>query len=116
MKRTIKFRGRVRDENKARSDQDNLVYGNCLHQYPNGKIALSHTIKLALTFVAPESVAQFVGVDSDGNEVYEGDTLFTEIDGKRYEYVAGIESFARHPDGLIHFDLTRLTLKKEDTP
>ena len=85
MKRPIKFRGRVCDENKAQSDQGKTVYGNCLFQYPNGTVALSHTIKLALTFVEPESVAQLVGFDADGNEVYEGDELVLQNGA---EYVA----------------------------
>lgn len=82
MNRTIKFRGRVCDENKAQSDQGKTVYGNCLFQYPNGTVALSHTIKLALTFVDPESVAQFVGYDKDGNEVYEGDKILIDDAGE----------------------------------
>ena len=86
MKRTIKFRGRVCDENKAQSDQGKTVYGNCLFQYPNGTVALSHTIKLALTFVDPESVAQLVGYDKDGREVYEGDKVTSEV--YEGEYVA----------------------------
>ena len=84
MKRPIKFRGRVCDENKAQSDQGKTVYGNCLFQYPNGTVALSHTIKLALTFVEPESVAQLVGYDCDGREVYEGDVLIDVGNGTEW--------------------------------
>ena len=107
----IKFRGRVRDINKARSDQGKIVYGNCLHQYPNGKVALSHTINLALTFVEPESVAQLVGYDKDGNEVYEGDKLVNENGDVFTAYLSPI---MLTDEGLFH-DIPHELLKlKED--
>lgn len=102
MKRPIKFRGRVCDENKAQSDQGKTVYGNCLFQYPNGTVALSHTIKLALTFVDPESVAQLVGYDKDGREVYEGDIIVDDI----AEYVAHLFPNVRISDCKLKEDIT----------
>ena len=57
--RPIKFRGKTFD--------DKLVYGDLIH--------VDENIFIDITPVKPESVAQLVGYDDDGNEVYEGDLL-----------------------------------------
>lgn len=45
--------------------------------------------------VKPDSIAQLVGYDKDGKEVYEGDILAREFD----EYKAHLGSFATAQDG-----------------
>lgn len=63
--KTIKFRGR--------DAYGKLHYGD-LWQRTDGMILFDHD-ETVWQRVHPESVAQLVGFDSDGNEVYEGDTL-----------------------------------------
>ena len=92
--RTIKFRGK-------RIDDGVLVFGNCLHQYPNGKVAISHVTKLALTFVEPGSVAQYAFTDSNGHEVYTGDTVVSE-DGT--EYTVKLVPIAENENEYVRLD------------
>ena len=74
--RKIKFRGR--DLN------GHTIYGGISR---NGKaIVLDDAGSRAL--VAPKSVAQFVGYDTNGKEIYEGDTL---IDEKGFTYTAFLQ-------------------------
>lgn len=66
--REIKFRG---------TDNNGIViYGN-YHQYSRSECAIGDGKRLA--FIKPESVAQLVGHDKHGKEVYEGDTLLDEF-------------------------------------
>lgn len=102
--REIKFRGK-------RIDDGLLVFGNCLHQYPDGKVAISHVTKLALTFVDPDSVAQLVGYDKDGREVYEGDKLIRIpdklfADGTEAVYSAVLFGAVKNPkNGVTKHDI-----------
>lgn len=62
--RQIKFRGR-------RIDTGEFIYGDLL---TGGKefAIISDTL---WAMVAPDSVAQLIGIDANGREVYEGDTV-----------------------------------------
>ena len=64
--RTIKFRG-------ARVNTGELVYGDLTHD--GGHIYIDDKR------VNPDSVAQLVGTDNNGEEVYEGDELVESITG-----------------------------------
>lgn len=75
MKIPIKFRGRP-----TFAMYGDLVFGDLIHY--NARIAI-HVIRQGIYTVAPDSVAQLVGYDVDGKEVYEGDTL-TDILGNEY--------------------------------
>lgn len=71
--RTIKFRGV--------DTSGELIYGN-YSQYSRDECAISDGKRLA--FVKPETVAQLVGFDKDGKEVYEGDRLINDRDGTHF--------------------------------
>ena len=75
--RQIKFRGR-------RVDTGKFVFGDLFHM-TGGRIGIIFDKRIAAVEVDPESVAQLVGHDSNGKEVYEGDTL---IDNTGFEYQA----------------------------
>ena len=75
--RKIKFRGR--------DAYGKLHYGD-LWQRTDGMILFDHD-ETVWQRVHPESIAQFVGYDANGNEVYEGDVLQDELE---QEYIAEI--------------------------
>ena len=50
--------------------------------------------------VYPDSVAQLVGYDADGKEVYEGDKL-KHVDDENYNAIAHFETFIRVKTGTI---------------
>ena len=60
--RPIKFRGR--------NDSGKFVYGDLTH--------VANMVSIGGWHVDPDSIAQLVGYDKDGNEVYEGDTYTDE--------------------------------------
>lgn len=79
--RTIKFRGRDKETGK-------LVYGSfvdygedCNSRYWINPIGNERNHP-----VDPNSVAQLIGVDVDGNEIYEGDRVVDVNDG--FEFTA----------------------------
>ena len=106
MNRTIKFRGR-------RLDNGELFYGNGTYQDPPlsekqkkfGLVSRTYIIGTEFPLLAklwhpvdPESVAQLVGFDADGNEIYEGDELIS-VDGD-YEDTAKLFSNVCDSDKL----------------
>jgi len=83
MKRPIKFRGRC-------IGNGTFVYGDLTHNFDD--------VYVNGWQVKPESVAQLVGYDANGNEVYEGDELIS-IDGD-YEDTAKLFSNVCDSDKL----------------
>ena len=67
MKRPIKFR--------ARGIDGETYFGDVYHFK---KVVGIHVCGDGTFEVIPESIAQLVGYDKDGNEVYEGDTVVSE--------------------------------------
>lgn len=62
--------------------------------------------------VEPDSVAQLVGYDKNGKEVYEGD-IIVGSDGA--EWTAGLTSFVTSEDGFVHdIALDFFSLKEAD--
>ena len=122
--RPIKFRGCVPDSDKI--DGGRIVYGS-LVDHGESKYSYRYWIyplEGERNYpVEPDSIAQLVGYDKNGNEVYEGDTL---IDDDGAEFIAQLQGVVRWetddmPDHLktVPFDFaqqhTPLTLK-ERTP
>lgn len=89
--RPIKFRGRVPEGYHHYGGQ--VVYGSLviypenapwIQGYPNWIVPIDDRRSYP---VDADSIAQFVGLDSAGNEVYEGDILVDELE---QEYTAEI--------------------------
>ena len=86
--RPIKFRGRTQN--------GNLIYGDLIHF--RGYISI-HENGSGIYHIAPDSVAQLVGYDANGKEVYEGDTVIEEyLEGERQEHIARLESMTQVPE------------------
>lgn len=62
--------------------------------------------------VSPNSIAQLVGYDCDGNEVYEGDVLVLEHGGNIFEYTAHLNAFATADNGCYIVGFSNLKLKE----
>lgn len=87
--RVIKFRGRVIDSDKR--DGGRIVFGSLVDHGESKHCPRYWIYPLEgdRNFpVAPDSIAQLVGYDKDGKEVYEGDTL---IDSEGYEYLVSLQ-------------------------
>lgn len=65
--REIKFRGKTKS--------GKVYYGDVIHRPEYVAIVCNEKIHE----VDPDSVAQFVGYDANGNEVYEGEQLILEL-------------------------------------
>lgn len=104
--RTIKFRGVSIDETPA-SLKGQYVYGDYLTPWEEGRGTQIRMTKgdhkdefgnvSAYCYkieVDPDSVAQLIGVDKKGNEVYEGDEIESRFGSMR------LATF-RHYDGII---------------
>ena len=89
--RKIKFRGRDVDTGR-------MVYG-CFIVGRSGQpcIATNYT---AAYEVQPDSVAQLVGFDVNGHEVYEGDTVVIESKYGRAKFTAHLRGLATNAGGV----------------
>lgn len=106
----IKFRGRfwLKDDyvDVVPKDEE-LVYGgyarmNFIADDGEGDYIINNGGKAYLIY--PDSVAQLVGYDADGNEVYEGDKLKFCGNPESYRYVQAYDE-ARITAGLESSDL-----------
>ena len=101
MKRPIKFRGR--------DAYGKLHYGD-LWQRTDGMILFDHD-ETVWQRVHPESVAQLVGYDCDGREVYEGDFLVNDNgDGFLAELICAVLT----DEGFFHADIPPEILKLKE--
>lgn len=94
--RQIKFRGHALRDSCGQS-VDKTVYGDFVQEYD--KVDIADWDDGDIYEVAPESVAQLIGIDADGKEIYEGDYVEVVHDGKQYVYQAHLEGFATGSDG-----------------
>ena len=86
MKRPIKFRGRGLD--------GKIYFGDVYHA---GKSVGIHVIGKGNFEVEPDSIAQLVGYDFYGKEIYEGDPV---IDRFHFEHTAGLYT-SLHGDEIL---------------
>ena len=105
MNRPIKFRGRNIDTGEVVFG-DLRIIGIRPHIFKEAQCYYDEE----LIEVDEDSVAQLVGYDRDGREVYEGDELADNYEGADYEYVARTTVFAySKPAGVIrHLHNVRL--------
>ena len=98
MKRLIKFRGRRLDSP--------MVYGDLIHYqgYPYIRIKEGGEWE-----VEPDSVAQFVGYDRNGKEVYEGDVI---ADDGGEEFIATLVPMMIGYDGRYYIITDEMKLKE----
>lgn len=106
--RQIKFRGKTLD--------GKIVFGYYVPTCPMSSFPGIVDDMDYIHAIEPDSIAQLVGHDKDGNEVYEGDILVREFYGKRYEYKAHLGSFATADDGCYigEKQFATSTLKEKD--
>lgn len=104
--RQIKFRGRKFD--------GTIVYGDFVHTVPMSSFPGVVDFEGFVHEVEPDSVAQFIGHDANGNEIYEGDTVVLNSDNYHIEYKAHLSGYATGDRGIYisagRFD--RVTLKE----
>lgn len=110
----IKFRGRVPADDKIHGGK--IVFGALLIY---NDMHWTHWIYTP-DFnepnypVEPESVAQLVGYDADGREVYDGDEVRSQRDGKIYKAEFQRVIVRQKPyHEIIDYDIDRSTLIKE---
>lgn len=79
--RTIKFRGKSTEK----GNMGKLVYGDLVQWGGFGEGRICSWENGVIYDVEEDSIAQLVGVDSAGNEVYEGDKLLNPRDGTTFK-------------------------------
>ena len=103
MKIPIKFRGK--------SYYDDFYYGSYINDTaPKIRSYAERSHEWFNINVA--DVAQFCGCDADSNEVYEGDILVLEHDGKTYEYKAVLQPCAVSEHEFVQ-NISKLRLKRQ---
>ena len=93
--RKIKFRGLTLEGKFIYGDYRHI--GFCPHIYKREQCYYEERA----VEVAPESVAQLVGIDSNGKEVYEGDVI---VDQHGIEYTAYLVGIADGETEFIRLD------------
>lgn len=97
--RPIKFRGRNIDTGEFVFG-DLRIIGIRPHIFKEAQCYYDEE----LIEVDEDSVAQLVGYDANGNEVYEGDTVIEEyVSGKRQENIAHLVSMTQVPETAEFF-------------
>lgn len=105
--RQIKFRGHAISDSCGQS-VDRIVHGDLIHEW--NKLCILDEDDGDIYKVDPESVAQLVGVDSNGNEVYEGDII---VNSRGEEWEAELIPAPVSEDGFQHMLSIELFTLKE---
>ena len=92
---TIKFRGIAEDGKHIFSNSIDFEVDGKGREFCRLKDEFGNWI-----YVDPDSVAQFVGYDAEGKEVYEGDKL-NHVDDEDYNAIAYIETYIGVKSGTI---------------
>ena len=95
--REIKFRGRAISDS-CEEPVNKMVFGDITQGWD--KVTIFDQSDGDFYEVEPESVAQLVGYDADGKEVYEGDKL-KHVDDENYNAIAHFETFIGVKTGTI---------------
>ena len=95
--REIKFRGRAISDSCG-EPVNKMVYGDITQGWD--KVTIFDWNDGDCYEVEPESVAQLVGYDADGKEVYEGDKL-KHVDDENYNAIARFETLIGVKTGTI---------------
>ena len=97
----IKFRGKLKSTGE-------YIYGDFTHSLSDEKVYI------AWEEAEPESVAQLVGYDAEGAEVYEGDALITREsdEGKAFKIYAAIHKFTT-TEPTLQADFTKFAKEYE---
>ena len=100
MMRRIKFRGR--------RPEGGYIYGGI------NDLGTAIIVNGLPWYVEPGSIAQYVGTDSQGEELYEGDVVSVDYEGLHKEYKVHYQGFATAEDGcyLAEIQLKKAKLKK----
>ena len=94
--RTIKFRGRVHDNDEL--DRGKIIFGSLTDYGKNETNLFGASSRFWITPidgdrnfpVDEDSIAQLVGYDVDGNEVYEGDIVIGRDYETKAELISGV--------------------------
>ena len=100
----IKFRGRGLKDKK-------LYYGSYVHTMPQSSFPAIIDNGGFYNEVDPDSVAQFVGYDADGKEIYEGDKMISTINSD-FETTAYLDVFPEQDSELRPDTFTKFVLKE----
>lgn len=92
-----KFRGKEIKTGK-------FVYGDLVNSH-SGKTLINERTTVAAKYVDPETVAQLVGYDRNGAEIYEGDLIRSHFGSSCY---ATFRHYAGIADGSFILDKTRI--------
>lgn len=100
--RQIKFRGKTLD--------GKIVFGYYVPTCPMSSFPGIVDDMDYIHAIEPDSIAQLVGHDKDGNEVYEGDILTYGNE----EWTAALGSYMRNSGALCHYNFSNAILKEKD--
>lgn len=114
--RTLKFRGRVPDNQGI--EPGKIVCGSLLDYGEGTANCPQFWIRPPAAErnypVEPESIAQFIGYDSNGAEIYEGDIVVLNDPEYKIEYTARLQGCATAVNGCFISNFGKVSLKVDE--